>query len=83
MAKALRMPMTVKRHLRLSASLRLPVNLYPSVCLSSSVHPPAVCTALFIFVRDGIPSFADYNSTLMGAVVVVAVVVALFRDGIT
>jgi len=34
-----------------------------------------------IFVRDGIPSVADYNSTLMGVVVVV--VVYLFHDGIT
>ena len=33
------------------------------------------------FFRDGKPSVADYNSTLMGVVVVV--VVALRRDGIT
>ena len=37
--------------------------------------------ALFLFVRDGIHSVADYNSTLMGVVVVV--VVTLFDDGIT
>ena len=32
------------------------------------------------FVRDGIHSVADYNSTLMGVVVVV---VRIFHDGIT
>ena len=35
-----------------------------------------------IFVRDGIHSVADYNSTLNGVVVVV-VVVRFFHDGIT
>ena len=35
-----------------------------------------------IFVHDGINSVADYNSTLMGVVVVV-VVVCIFHDGIT
>ena len=33
------------------------------------------------FVRDGIPSVADYNSTLMGVVVVVVVVAADFTMG--
>ena len=37
----------------------------------------------FFFVRDGIHSVADYNSTLMGVVVVVVVVVRFFHDGIT
>ena len=37
---------------------------------------------LAIFVRDGIYSVADYNSTWMGVVFVV-VVVYLFHDGIT
>ena len=37
----------------------------------------------FVFVRDGIHSVADYNSTLMGVVVIVVVVVALFHNGIT
>ena len=36
-----------------------------------------------IFVRDGILSVADYNSTRVGVVVVVVVVVYLFRNGIT
>ena len=39
-----------------------------------------------LFVRDGIHSVADYNSTWMGVVlvlVVVVVVVILFHDGIT
>ena len=36
-----------------------------------------------IFVRDGIISVADYNSTRVGVVVVVVVVVALFHNGIT
>ena len=36
-----------------------------------------------IYARDGMLSVADYNSTLMGVVVVVVVVVALFRNGIT
>ena len=40
-----------------------------------------------LFVRDGIHSVADYNSTLMGVfvvvVVVVVVVVRIFHDGIT
>ena len=38
-----------------------------------------------IFVRDGILSIADYNSTQVGVVVVVlvAVVVPLFCNGIT
>ena len=35
---------------------------------------------LVVFVRDGILSVADYNSTLMGVVVVV---VYLFHNGIT
>ena len=36
------------------------------------------------FVRDGIHSVADYNSTLMAVVVVVVVVVVrFFHDGIT
>ena len=35
---------------------------------------------IYLFVRDGIPSVADYNSTLMGVVVVV-VVVAIFTMG--
>ena len=34
-----------------------------------------------IFVRDGMLSVADYNSTLMGVVVVVVVVVAIFTLG--
>ena len=35
-----------------------------------------------VFVRDGIPSVADYNLTLMGVVVVVVVVVeAIFTMG--
>ena len=38
-----------------------------------------------VFVRDGIHSVADYNSTLMAVVVVVVVVVVVrfFHDGIT
>ena len=37
-----------------------------------------------IFVRDGIHSDADYNSTRVGVVVVVVVVVVrIFHDGIT
>ena len=41
--------------------------------------------ALGFFVRDGIISVADYNSTRVGVVVVVVVVVVvwLFRNGIT
>ena len=46
---------------------------------------PSVRNAFF--VRDGIHSVADYNSTWMGVVVlvlvVVVVVVILFHDGIT
>ena len=41
---------------------------------------------IIFFVRDGIHSVADYNSTRVGVVVVVAVVVvvvALFHNGIT
>ena len=37
-----------------------------------------------LFVRDGILSVADYNSTRVGVVVVVVVVVVyLFHNGIT
>ena len=40
--------------------------------------------SVLLFVREGIHSVADYNSTLMGVVgVVVVVVVNLFHDGIT
>ena len=42
-----------------------------------------VCRLLSLFVRDGIHSVADYNSTWMGVVVLVLVVVILFHDGIT
>ena len=38
---------------------------------------------LSFFVRDGIISVADYNSTRVGVVVVVVVVVSLFCNGIT
>ena len=48
-----------------------------------SVVLPCWEMGISLFVRDGILSVADYNSTLMGVVVVVVVVVALFRDGIT
>ena len=34
-----------------------------------------------LFVRDGILSVADFNSTLMGVVVIVVVVVAIFTMG--
>ena len=34
-----------------------------------------------VFVRDGIHSVADYNSTLMGVVVIVVVVVRIFTMG--
>ena len=34
-----------------------------------------------LFVRDGIHSVTDYNSTLMGVVVVVVVVVRIFKMG--
>ena len=48
--------------------------------------PPIVqWKTMFFFVRDGILSVADYNSTLMGVVVVIVVnvvVVAFFCDGI-
>ena len=42
-----------------------------------------VVVVVYLFVRDGIHSVADYNSTLMGVVVFVVVVVNLFYDGIT
>ena len=46
--------------------------------------PPIVqWKTMGFFVRDGILSVADYNSTLMGVVVVIVVnVVAFFCDGI-
>ena len=36
-----------------------------------------VCSSHSLFVRDGIHSVADYNSTWMGVVVVVVVVVGV------
>ena len=39
---------------------------------------PIVTLILLLFVRDGIHSVADYNSTRMGVVVVVVVVVVYF-----
>ena len=49
--------------------------------------PVSQTHSMSFFVRDGILSVADYNSTrvvvVVVAVVVVVVVVALFRDGIT
>ena len=54
------------------------------------ISTPSVPTVMrwdALFVRDGIHSVADYNSTWMGVVVLVLilvlVVVILFHDGIT
>ena len=44
----------------------------------SPAHSPRV----MLFVRDGIPSVADYNSTQVDVVIVV-VIVYLFHSGIT
>ena len=58
------------------------------MCIRGSVRPsvgrlvgPLVRPS--VFVRDGILSVADYNSTWVGVVVVVVVVVYLFHNGIT
>ena len=64
--------------------MRLRISIRGSVRRSVG---PSVRNAFF--VRDGIHSVADYNSTLMGVVVVLVVlvvlvlVVILFHDGIT
>ena len=55
-------------------------------CWARIYAMPAVCLRLylfisFIFVRDGIHSDADYNSTRVGVVVVVVVVVRIFTMG--
>ena len=49
------------------------------VCIAAVLYRSSVY--LFVFVRDGIHSVADNNSTWMGVVLVV--VVTFFHDGIT